>query len=79
METLYPSPTDSGASVPGTLVFGSSSPNYPPATYLRFFGNQTIRGNLSLTNGSGVSITFADGTVQSTAWNGVLFGGDYAE
>jgi hypothetical protein len=28
---------------------------------------------------SGGAVTFADGTVQATAWNGVLCGGDYAE
>ncbi len=39
-----------------------------------------LRGNLVMTpSGSGASMTFADGTVQSTAWNGVLQGGDYAE
>jgi hypothetical protein len=34
---------------------------------------------IKLTSGSGGSVTYADGTVQSTAWNGVLSGGDYAE
>lgn len=38
-----------------------------------------IDGNLKLTSGSGASITFADGTVQSTAYTGVSCGGDYAE
>jgi hypothetical protein len=38
-----------------------------------------VNGNIKLTTGSGASITFADGTVQSTAWNGTLCGGDYAE
>jgi hypothetical protein len=41
-----------------------------------------LRGNILMTNGtvnSGASITFPDTTVQSTAWNGVLSGGDYAE
>ena len=38
-----------------------------------------VNGNLLLSSGSGASVTFADGTVQSTAWNGVLTGGDYAE
>ena len=38
-----------------------------------------INGNIKLTSGSGASITFADGTVQSTAWTGSLCGGDYAE
>ena len=38
-----------------------------------------VNGNLKLTSGSGASITFADGTTQSTAFTGVICGGDYAE
>jgi hypothetical protein len=38
-----------------------------------------VKGNVKLTAGSGGSVTFADGTTQTTAWNGVLSGGDYAE
>jgi hypothetical protein len=38
-----------------------------------------VDGNIKLTSGSGASMTYPDGTVQSTAWNGVLSGGDYAE
>ena len=38
----------------------------------------TVNGNVMLT-GSGSSITFSDGTVQSTAFTGVTCGGDYAE
>jgi hypothetical protein len=38
-----------------------------------------VDGNLKLTAGSGASVTFADGTIQSTAWNGTTLGGDYAE
>ena len=38
-----------------------------------------VNGNLKLTSGSGASITFADGTMQSTAYTGVSCGGDYAE
>jgi hypothetical protein len=34
---------------------------------------------VKLTSGSGASITFADGTTQSTAFTGVVCGGDYAE
>jgi hypothetical protein len=37
-----------------------------------------VAGNIKL-SGSGASITFPDGTVQSTAWSGTLCGGDYAE
>jgi hypothetical protein len=38
-----------------------------------------IAGNVRLTAGSGASITYQDGSVQTVAWNGVLSGGDYAE
>jgi len=38
-----------------------------------------VNGSLLLTAGSGASMTYADGTTQSTAWTGVLSGGDYAE
>ena len=38
-----------------------------------------VDGNVKLTANSGASITFADGTVQSTAYTGVVCGGDYAE
>jgi hypothetical protein len=38
-----------------------------------------VDGNVKLTSGSGASITFQDGTVQSTAYTGVSCGGDYAE
>lgn len=38
-----------------------------------------VNGNVKLTSNSGASVTYSDGTVQTTAWNGVLFGGDYAE
>ena len=37
-----------------------------------------VNGNIQLSSGSGSSIRFADGTIQSTAWNGTLCGGDYA-
>jgi hypothetical protein len=42
-----------------------------------------VNGNITLTPGvngpSGANITFSDGSVQSTAWNGTTLGGDYAE
>jgi hypothetical protein len=38
-----------------------------------------VNGSVKLTANSGASITFADGTTQSTAFTGVLCGGDYAE
>jgi hypothetical protein len=34
---------------------------------------------VKLSAGSGASITFPDGSVQSVAWNGTTLGGDYAE
>jgi hypothetical protein len=37
-----------------------------------------VKGNLKV-SGPGSSITFADQSVQSTAWTGTLCGGDYAE
>jgi hypothetical protein len=38
-----------------------------------------VNGNVKLTANSGASITFADGTTQSTAYTGVVCGGDFAE
>jgi hypothetical protein len=38
-----------------------------------------VNGAIKLTAGSGGAITFADGTTQSTAYNGLVCGGDYAE
>ena len=38
-----------------------------------------VNGNIKLSANSGGSVIFPDGTVQATAWNGVLSGGDYAE
>ena len=38
-----------------------------------------VNGNVKLTAGTGSTLTFSDGTTQSTAWTGVLCGGDYAE
>jgi hypothetical protein len=38
-----------------------------------------LNGSMKLTAGSGASVIFPDNTVQSTAWNGTTFGGDYAE
>jgi hypothetical protein len=38
-----------------------------------------VNGSVKLTANSGASMTYPDGTVQSTAWNGTTFGGDYAE
>ncbi len=38
-----------------------------------------VDGSIKLSSGSGASMTYADGTAQSTAWTGTLTGGDYAE
>lgn len=38
-----------------------------------------VNGNVKLTSGSGGTITFSDGTIQTTAYTGVTCGGDYAE
>jgi hypothetical protein len=40
--------------------------------------NLGVTGNVALTGG-GAHMTYPDGTVQSTAWNGTTCGGDYAE
>ena len=38
-----------------------------------------VNGSVKLTANSGASITFQDGTTQSTAYTGVICGGDYAD
>ena len=83
-----------GAAAYGSAFGGTLAGNETPVGQIGFvsadagyFGIGTttpgakleINGNLKFTSGSGASITFADGTVQSTAWTGSLCGGDYAE
>jgi hypothetical protein len=76
----------------GFYVFRNASGNGPEIEAMRinYGGNVGIgtaspgamlevNGNVKLTAGSGASITFPDNTIQSTAWNGTLYGGDYAE
>jgi len=64
-----------GANIPltfsnaGSVGIGTTSPG----------ATLEVNGNVKLTAGSGASITFQDGTVQSTAYTGVLPGGDYAD
>lgn len=53
----------------GNVGIGTTSPGAKLEVY----------GNLKLTANSGGSITFQDGTTQSTAYTGVTCGGDYAE
>lgn len=57
------------SSFAGNVGIGTTSPSAP----------LEVDGNVKLTSGSGGSITYADGTTQTTAWTGVLCGGDYAE
>jgi hypothetical protein len=58
-----------GSTGAGNVGIGTTSPG----------AKLEINGNVKLTSGSGASMTFADGTAQTTAWTGVLCGGDYAE
>ena len=53
----------------GNVGIGTTSPN----------AKLEVTGNIRLTSGSGASMTFADGTTQTTAWTGTVCGGDYAE
>jgi hypothetical protein len=53
----------------GNVGIGTTSPGAP----------LEVNGSVKLTAGSGAAITFQDGTTQSTAYTGVLCGGDYAE
>ncbi len=86
--SLFQYPSDSlGGFMHQHAAFGITSTG---SSYQYFSGNVGIgtttpgaklevNGNVLLTAGSGASMTYPDGTVQSTAWNGVLSGGDYAE
>jgi len=66
----------------GGFAFMNTPSSGNPRTTLMVLsgqGNLQVNGNVKLGSGSGASITFADGTVQSTAYTGVTCGGDYAE
>lgn len=55
--------------IDGNVGIGAASPG----------SSLEVKGNVTLTSGSGGFITFADGTKLTTAWTGVVCGGDYAE
>ncbi len=57
----------------GTTNPGANAPSGVTGTFLE------VKGNIMLTQQSGGSLVFADGSIQNKAWNGVLNGGDYAE
>ncbi len=61
---------NTGTGTPGNVGIGTTN----PGAALEVNGS-----GIKLTANSGGSMTFQDGTVQATAWNGVLSGGDYAE
>jgi hypothetical protein len=61
--------TANGLYVGGNVGIGTTSPG----------AKLEVTGNLKFTAGSGASITFQDGSVQSTAYTGITCGGDYAE
>jgi hypothetical protein len=61
--------TANNLTVGGNTGLGTTSPG----------ARLEVNGGVKLTSGSGGSMTFADGTVQSTAWTGAICGGDYAE
>ena len=69
LSTLNDNLWSTGSYGSGNLGIGTSAPG----------AKLEVNGNLKLTSGSGASITFQDGTVQSTAYTGVICGGDYAE
>jgi len=67
----------------GTHIFLTALPNAAETEVMRLTGNGNlgigttgpgakleVNGNIKLTSGSGASLMFADGTVQSTAWTG---------
>lgn len=62
----------------GYVGIGTGIPTTSPAAMLEVGLNAQMDGKITMT-GIGASITFPDGTVQSTAFTGVVCGGDYAE
>lgn len=64
---------------PGVQVDEHNNVGVGISSYATPSARLEVNGNIKLTQNSGASITFADGTSQSTAFNGTLCGGDYAE
>jgi hypothetical protein len=71
----------STSSFTGNVGIGTANPGaVPPAGYQSGTPIFEVNGDIVLTSGNNHGfITFTDGTEQSTAWTGVLPGGDYAE
>jgi hypothetical protein len=64
----------------GNVGIGTTSPGaVPPSGYTTGTPILEVKGDVVLTRNSGGSITFQDGTTQSSAYTGVVCGGDYAE
>jgi hypothetical protein len=70
--------TDAGKVGIGTTTPGSGiGPNTPTNAVTPVL--QEVDGSIILTYGSSGALVFQDGSVQTTAYTGVLCGGDYAE
>lgn len=57
------------------LILNAKNNFYTNAIGLGTANNLTVGGNIGVSG----TVTFSDGTVQSTAWSGAVCGGDYAE